>query len=459
MASQFYTHVAGSTSKKQAGLWLGLAITTIALGWFHFQTVPDDLPVSDDWVSCMLQDVVTASTNQVPQTSMNEASSTPATEVELLEPLEAQCISLHEEFLSLQKIAPSAGNEVLPLAAKVLQDLRQFDEQYAMTLSYRQPAYKPHNTSDQNTTSNGMSQKTLADGKLKRTETRICFLQLVTAARRLYASLPQARGNANGALGCAAGMLHAIEENAVRELELEESANALSCLGVHWSVVSLSDSSSAPLFGSGPTPRQSPASVWVQDYWGTLAPADMVHAEDLLSRSVQGDDHKHRALSLIHARRLQEHAKVFESHEQHTAAAQRYQLMAKLAKKGGSAPLSAYALSHLSHSLLLQGSQAEALVAAKSAVDLTMDPLAQFVLATVRLSSGLLTTDTLMKSAEGQLRAVAGELPTDEMEIQRTKLHNEMRLWRWISNGNVDKCLWTGDAARFLICAMCKLVF
>jgi len=88
-----------------------------------------------------------------------------------------------------------------------------------------------------------------------------------------------------------------------------------------------------------------------------------------------------------------------------------------------------------------------------------MDPLAQFVLATVRLSSGLLTTDTLMKSAEGQLRAVAGELPTDEMEIQRTKLHNEMRLWRWISNGNVDKCLWTGDAARFLICAMCKLVF
>ena len=190
-----------------------------------------------------------------------------------------------------------------------------------------------------------------------------------------------------------------------------------------------------------------------------MAPADMVHAEDLLSRSVQGKEHKRRALSLVHAHRLKEHAKALESQDQHSAAAHRYQSMAKLAEEGGSAPLSAHALSQLSHSLSMHGSPEEAIAAAKGAVDMTMDPLAQFVLATVRLSSGLLTTDALMKGAEGQLRAVAGLLPTDDLEMERAKMRNEMLMWQWISKGDINKCLWTGDVAKFLICTICKFVF
>jgi len=299
------------------------------------------------------------------------------------------------------------------------------------------------------------------DSKSKRTATRVCFVQLVTFARQLTASLPRVGGNANGALGCAVGMLEGIEEKAMREVGLEESASALSLLGVHWSVLSVS--SSASLFGSGPMPPgEQSSSGWVQDYWGTLAPADMVHAENLFSKSGQAHGPKSAqtsALSLVHAHRLKDHARALESHEQHSAAAKRYQLMAQLAEEGGSASLSAYALSQLSLSLKMQGSDEDALTAAKGAVDLTMDPLAQFVLATVRLSSGLLTTEASMKTAEGQLRAVAGQLPTDEMETERTKTHNEMLMWRWVSDGNANKCLWTGDAARFLICAMCKFIF
>jgi len=358
----------------------------------------------------------------------------------------------------LQRQVPNSGLEALPIAARLLQDLRNFDMQYTLTMSDSKQPYESHNASDQIATSNP---KELVERKLKLTATRVCFLQLVTAARRLTASLPREGGNANGALGCAVGMLQGIEEKAVRDIEWEESPSALSGLGVHWSVLSVNDRSAAPLFGSGPMPAGKGSLGWVQDEWGTQAPADMVLAEDLLSRSVQGVSLRKRTnLLLVHAHRLKEHANALEVlHDQHSAAARRYQAMAKLAEESGSAPLSAYALSHLSHSLKMHGSQEEALTAAQGAVDLTMDPLAQFVLATVRLSSGLLTTEASLKGAEGQLRAVAGQLPTEEMEMQRAKMHNEMRMWHWISKGEVDRCLWTGDAAKFLICSMCKFIF
>jgi len=445
MSLQFYTQVAAS--KKHAGLWIGLAIVTLAI---VFMPKEESQLVHSDVGSCMLKDVITAPTIQ--------ASSRKPTPLEILDSLEERCASLNKEFLSFSKAVPTSRH--LSIAAKLLEDLRSFDAQYDLAMSYQGPAYAPHDLSDQNATGWQKAQKALVDSKSKSTAIRVCFLQLVTSARRLTTSLPRVGGNANGALGCAEGMLEGIEEKAVRELELDKSATALSCLGVHWSVLSVS--SSAPLFGSGLMPSGQPSLSWVQDYWGMQAPADMVYAEDLFFQSAKAHPPKSvraSALSLVHAHRLKEHAQALESYEQHSAAAKRYQLMAQLAEEGGSAPLSAYALSQLSLSMKMQGSDEEALAAAKGAVDLTMDPPAQFVLATVRLSSGLLTTEASMKGAEGQLRAAAGQLPTEEMETQRAKIHSEMLMWQKISHGNANECLWTGDAARFIICAMCKLIF
>merc|ERR1719215_1092954 len=147
---------------------------------------------------------------------------------------------------------------------------------------------------------------------------------------------------------------------AVRGLEQGKSATALSCLGVHFSVLSVS--SSSPLFGSGPMPSGQPSSGWVQDYWGTRAPADMVYAEDLFLQSAKVHDPNSvrlPGLSLLHAHRLKEHAQALESYQQHSAAAKRYQLIAQLAEEGGSAPLSAYALSQLSLNMKMQGSDEE----------------------------------------------------------------------------------------------------
>jgi len=226
-------------------------------------------------------------------------------------------------------------------------------------------------------------------------------------------------------------------------------------------MLSVNERSAAPLFGNGPMPDSKGTISWVQDEWGTQAPADMVLAEDLLSQSVQvAPLRKRENLILIHAHRLKEHANALEvQHEQHSASARRYQAMAKLAEDSGSAPLSAFALSRLSHSLSMHGSQDEAITAAQGAVNLTMDPLAQYVLATLRLSSGLLNTDASMIAAEGQLRAARGQLPSDDMEEHRAKVHNEMRMWHWIAKGGTDRCSWTGDAAKFLICSICKLLY
>lgn len=452
MSLSFYNQVAAS--KKQVGLWAGLAIVTLAI---FLMPDEDSQPVHDDVGACMLKDVVTKPTIQ---DLMHKVDAVKPTELDLLEPLQMRCASLNQEFLSLSKAA--ATPRKLPMAAKLVQDLRNFDAQFDLTMSYREPVYAHCDVSDQNATSMEdcqRAQQSLVDSKSMRTSTRVCFLQLVTSARRLTASLPRVGPNANGALGCAVGMLAGIEEKAMKELELEESSSALSCLGVHWSVLSVG--AEAPIFGTGPMPSRQPSSGWVPDYWGTLAPADMVEAEDLFFRSGQAYDRKEQALStsLVHAHRLKQHAIALESHEQHSAAAKRYQLAAKHAEEGGSAALSAHALSQLSVSLKMQGSDKEALAAAKGAVDLTMDPQAQFVLATLSLSSGLLTTEASMKGAEGQLQAVAGQLPTEEMETERAKMHDEMLLWRQVSDGHADQCLWTGDVARFLICAMCKLIY
>jgi len=454
MSLQFYTSVAAS--RKHAGLWVGLAIVTLAI---FFMPEEESQPAHDNLEECMLKDVITTPNIQA---FVSKGSAIKPTQLEILDSLEDRCASLNKEFLSLSNVVTTSHH--LSTSANLLEDLRSFDAQYDLAMSYQEPAYAPHNLSDQNATSNQEWQraqiKALVDSKSKSMTIRVCFLQLVTSARRLTASLPLIGGNENGALGCEEGMLAGIEEKAVRELELDKSAVALSCLGVHWSLLSVS--SISPLFGSGPMPPRQHSSGWVQDYWGMQAPADMVHAEDLFLRSAQAHGSKSwraPALSLIHAHRLKDHAQALESYEQHSAAAKRYQLMAQFAEEGGSAPLSAYALSRLSLSLKMQGSDEEALAAAKKAVDLTMDPLAQFVLATVRLSSGLLTTDASMKGAEGQVRAAAGQLPTEDMEAQRAKMHSEMLTWQKISDGNANECLWTGDAARFVICAMCKLIF
>lgn len=340
------------------------------------------------------------------------------------------------------------------------------------------------------------------------TANRVCFLQVVTAARRLAAALPLAAGNGNGALGCEQGILSGLEVRAVKEVEaeveVEKSAKGLVYLGVHWSEIAISGLSecsgtwsawlpdslfdfesllygpeSQPIASAGsshalfgPGPQTTARAEWVRDSWGSMVPSELVHAEDYLARSAQMPGRKAPSLKTLHARRLEAHAQSLDAQDQHEASANRYRAMAKLAEEAGNFPLSAHALSQLSHSLNMRGSLEEAIDAAKEAVSMTMDPLAQFVLATARLSSGLLTNEEAVKTAELQLKAVAGQLPTQELEVQRAKTLSQFSMWRWISKddekvqrgdiskiADMSKCWLVTDAAKFMICTLCKLIY
>lgn len=411
-----------------------------------------------------------------PQT---QAGNNSMTIFDLLDSLEQRCTFINKEFEDLQKeqehlstvvavlTVDQEQEEHLSTVAASLKHLREFDAQYVDTMLVFDRVH--NNASALGTTLSAQDREAALEhvkevhriemGMSKRSRTRVCFLQLATMARRLTASLPRDAGNANGALSCQWGALSRLEARAVREAEEEETPRALASLGIFWGELAILGRSAAPLFGSGPVLAGRASSQWERDSWGTLAPAELVHAEALLLRSSQSSGRKRAALSGDHARRLQEHAKFLESQDHHAAATNRYQAMGKVAESAGLHAIAAQAQSQLSHSLKMRGAHEEAIVAAKAAVDLTMDPLAQFVLATARLSSGLLTTDASLKAAEGQLRAVAGLLPSDELEVQRKKMHSEMMMWSWISKGDMSKCRVVPDAARFLICTICKLIF
>jgi len=381
----------------------------------------------------------------------------------LLESVEQRCSSMTQEVQTLQKQAldPDSASDHVPQAAVLFQNLRNFEVQYVNAMSeIERLRISDSSTNTSDAAKVRQAERVIESTLVKRSSTRVCFLRLVTAARHLAASMSHEDAS-DGALGCQAGLLESLELRAVRDTEAEETPGALTQLGAFWSELAVAGRSAAPLFGQGPLPAATTgtSSVLTRDSWGTMAPADIVHAEGVFAKSHGLPGFKRPALQATYANRLEQHAKFLDSIGQYDAAEQRYRAMAKLAEDSGHAASSAHALSQLSLSLRARGSQEEALVVAKQAVDLTMNPLAQFVLATVRLSSGLLTTDASVKAAAGQLKAVAGDLPTEDLEIQRRQMHSNMVKWDWISRGDMSKCTVLRDAASFMICTICKLMF
>jgi tetratricopeptide (TPR) repeat protein len=374
---------------------------------------------------------------------------------DFLDSFESRCTAMIRELEALQKqvTAVQVGQDALPKAASLFWDLRDLDMQYvdAMLVVERTQAA---NASELNQTSN----KRLST--LKRSSMKVSFLHLITVARRVASFLPQESANANGAFGCKIGVLGSLEARAVREAEAEQdSAGALLRLGSFWSELATKGRTAAPLFGSGPVPEGGTSSDFVRDSWGTLAPADIVHAEDLLAKGAATSGSRRPHLISAHALRLQDHAKALQAVGQYDAANMRYLAMAKISQEAGHAALQALALSELSLSLKIRGSHEEAVAHAKDAVELTMSPLAQFVLASASLSGGLLTTEASMVAATNQLRAAENHLPTEGLELQRKRLHAEMTLWSWISKGDMSRCAMLHDSARFVICSIAKLLW
>merc|ERR1719231_691059 len=106
--------------------------------------------------------------------------------------LEQTCSSLNEDFARLQKKLPDAGPDALPAAAKLLEQLRHFDQKYSLTML----------TSSEANNANNASKSEEIKAQVRKTAVRICFLQLMTSARHLVAAAPDEDVNSNSAFGC-----------------------------------------------------------------------------------------------------------------------------------------------------------------------------------------------------------------------------------------------------------------
>jgi len=421
--------------------------------------------VAAQTATCMLLDVrsPTSPERQSNRDAELDPEVSPSVELERLYALEQRCASLKKDFDRIQ----SHEVDTVDASTRLFQELRTFNSQYIETMRRFELALHDQqareDSSDKNVSKSNShlrAQHVLTMGRSKRGLARVCFLQLVTTARKHAAALLHDEGSANGAFGCEVGLLSTIEQRAVSEVEAEEeSFGVLSSLGAYWSELAISGRSAAPLFGFGYDSSGKVLTKWMTNSWDSEPSAEMVQAELLLSKSVEASSVKLPSLNSVQAQRLIAHADLLESKGYHSAAVQRYQKAGDWAEDNGNAPLSAQALSKLSFSLKQYGSTTEALEAAAKAIELTQDPLARFVWASIHVTSGLLQTKEELKKVDDQLKSVAGQLPTLELESQRQQMRIEMTMWSWASQGDITKCTAIKDPARFLICIICKLIF
>lgn len=282
----------------------------------------------------------------------------------------------------------------------------------------------------------------------------VCLLEAVREARTLVAALPRKDARVIEAANSDPTMLQAVEDFALDRLTSATDAAATFNLGLYWSDVGAGGSETL-LFGL----RRVDAS-WAKGDQGSHVPADLARAEQLLSQGQELSDGPERdERAAARALRLYQHAKLLAVAHHDAAAEERYLSSARLAAAHRRQRLAAHALTRLAYFYLLRGRHREALAQASEALTHATDPLAQYIQATQRRGLGLLHTEEDAKFAEEQLAQIAGKLPSQALEEKRQAAWEELNLWRQAAEGGITACLDMADAAKVLICGLCKLAF
>lgn len=293
---------------------------------------------------------------------------------------------------------------------------------------------------------------------------RACAVQALQGGRSLALVLPKNAPLVRKMLVCRPRMFEAFEDFVVKSAMQTHDAATRFGLGLYFSDIGLAvgqGQARAPFFGAGPTSRKwSSSEVWLEDAEGLHAPGEIVEAEALLldgqnssADSVRSDRAATRAL------RLYQHAKMLALKHHDGAAEWRYLAAAQLAATHHRQKLAAHALGRLGYFLSLRGRKTEALEMIGEALKHGNDPLAQYLQASLRRSLGELRTTEDITIAETQLSSVAGQLPSKLLEEQRESAHTQITWWRLVGTQGLQVCLKAWDAAQFLICMFCGMLF
>lgn len=284
-------------------------------------------------------------------------------------------------------------------------------------------------------------------------EIRSCLLVALREARLLALALPS-DVHVRAALQCDPVMLQAVEELSVSEGEAAADAGTRFSLGLYFSELGISGHFS-PFFSN----RRDPP--WARDAKGLNVPEDIARAETLLLQAVDASlptDRDERAAT--RALRLYQHAKSLALAHHDAAAEWRYKASARLAHDCQRPRLAAHSLARLGYFLKLRGRHGEALIWASRALEYGKDPLAVFLQATLRRSLGHLRTSEEVKAAEEALDQIGGRLPSKALETERQEAATELALWRAAAEGGgLRACMDLFDAARILICILCRVPF
>lgn len=363
--------------------------------------------------------------------------------------LQSQCSVASEELHSLRR-AKSAPAKAVIIA---LHKLKKLENPLKEALS----AARKGATSLKNDAS--VQTRYIADEMSDLNDSQVaastCMLEATQEARTLAQTLPRSNAHVRTALQCSGDMLAGLESLVVSSASQMEGVGTAFALGTYLSDQAMTEQSSVPFFGT----RHS-SSRWVVAGGDLHVPEDIAKAEDLLLRGqeltpglLQGDRAAARAL------RLYQHAKYLALLHHDAAAEWRYRESARVAAAHRRQKLAAHSLTRLGFFLSLRGRKEDAQAAVSEALVHFEDPLAQYLLVSFRRSAGELTTDADVRSAESVLGAVAGRLPSKDLEEQRAQEHDDFIWWGRVADGGLRVCFAAQDAAQFLICMLCGFAF
>jgi hypothetical protein len=291
-----------------------------------------------------------------------------------------------------------------------------------------------------------------------------CAVRALQEGRSLAFVIPKNAPLMRKMVICRPRMLQEFEDFVVTAAMQAQDAATRFALGLYFSDIGLAvgqGQANAPLFGTGPPSRSwSSSEVWSEDAEGLHAPAELVEAEALLldgeKASVDPDRGERGATRAL---RLYQHAKLLALKHHDGAAEWRYLAAAKLASTHQRQKLAAHALGRLGYFLSLRGRKTEALERIEESLKHGEDPLAQYLQASLRRSLGELRSTEDVANAEQQLSSVAGQLPSKLLEEQRAAAHASIAWWRQVGSQGLQVCLKAWDAAQFLICMFCGVIF
>jgi len=194
---------------------------------------------------------------------------------------------------------------------------------------------------------------------------------------------------------------------------------------------------------------------WALDRAGSSAavPLTMLRAEEWLVAGVTGatPEKKQREKKAEQALRMYYHAKWLAERNYARAAEWRYREASRLAREAKRSVLAAHALSRLGYFLMYwcRLDDAREVLRESERLNIKANPLAPFLYGVLeRRTAG---SDVARLHAAEERILAAAEQPSEELEVQRRSLVQEIRFWRAARDSPMH-CLQGGDVAQVVVC-------